>query len=207
MQERIEPKIPAMSLEAYKLLEEACDKPAEWDQLTPRMQQVYVVRTSRDPWLTVSETAKAMGLTPSGISQCWKQLRYRCSVQPLDRGAPREQPSQAVLPSGRVATETLLRTIEPALHDIVKEMRDRGKIRKATLQQLAVSAGKLTDIRQVLSGEPTQIIAHEQRGNLLDLVGLLMTDMKRRGLSAHMDQRTGEIRFERNVTPKVEASS
>lgn len=190
-----------MSVEAFELLEGQAYKPPEYERLSQREKQTWVVRTSREPWLRAAETAKIMGLSTQSINTYWHNIRKKMQVQRIERGQPGGRAQDEVLPSGRVTPSQILPHVEQSILAITKETQDRKKIAQANLRDLAQAAGKLVEIRALLSGEPTQIVAHEQRSTLQEVGGWILEEIKRRGMDVRVDQRTNELRIERNVTP------
>jgi hypothetical protein len=60
---------------------------------------------------------------------------------------------------------------------------DKEKLKKATVQQLSISAGVLTDKVRLLKGEPTAIYRHEDVRKLDELGTALVKEFKRRGMA------------------------
>ncbi len=54
---------------------------------------------------------------------------------------------------------------------------------RASLRDKAVAAGIYIDKRQMLSGEPTHVISHEDRRKLPELILAFMKEAKRRGIA------------------------
>ena len=78
----------------------------------------------------------------------------------------------------RLCLELLDTNIEKALLYL-----DDFVLAGASAKDLAIVTGILLDKRQVLKGEPTQRISIEERGKLEDLIPMLISEAKRRGMA------------------------
>ena len=87
----------------------------------------------------------------------------------------------AVLLARSVKTRDLLALVSDRAHRILESI-DASDIDEATLRDKATSIGILIDKRQLLSGEPTQILSIPERGKLNDLVEIVVKEARRRGL-------------------------
>jgi len=150
-------EIAGMSQEAYELLESAFEKPPEWERLSPRERQIMVIRTHREPWLTAGETGKLMGLNPDYITAAWQRIRRKVSAL----ATPVRAQNSGVLESGRVPPHVLIAAAEQARLDHVRAMGSKSKVQKASVQHHASAIRELTNVIQIESGKPTQIVRHE----------------------------------------------
>ncbi len=81
----------------------------------------------------------------------------------------------------KVKTGDLVAVIEDRMSRLMDHL-DEDKMKAANVNSLAVAFGILTDKRQLLRGEPTSIIGHEDRLKLTELVPELIAEMKKRGM-------------------------
>jgi hypothetical protein len=77
---------------------------------------------------------------------------------------------------------------------MIIEAVDEEDIMAAGLRDKAVAYGILIDKRQLLSGEPTQILSFEERRHLDTIVPLLLREAQRRGLVIDVDPISSEVR-------------
>lgn len=78
-------------------------------------------------------------------------------------------------------TRELLRLLDDRAVKALEYMDDVA-FAEAPLRDLAVSLGILIEKRQLLRGEPTQILTVEERSNLNDLIPAIVKEAKRRGM-------------------------
>lgn len=200
--------LPKMTYEEWCLLEKRAAPSSEIKKaLAPREYQLYVIRKAENPPLTESEIVRRTGLKTANVKSVFADARkklpglsFRENMTANGGGRGRSQP----MASGRVSSEAFLRELEPAALKIARQLSNEQKIGKATLAQLGQTLRGIIEMRQILSGEPTQIIAHEQRGDALDMAKWLVSELQRRGMQVKgIDQRTGEPRIEKNITPST----
>lgn len=206
--ERKLPQIPNLSESEYdQMRRNVRFPPALSKALTPRQEQVFVIRMHQDNPLTLEQVSEKMGIGVTTVRSYWSDIRSRCKRLGIKLPDMRESGSaNSDIPTGRITTEGFLREIEPALFQIVHEMRDRCKVKEAKLRDLGSAARELVNIRALLSGEPTQIIAHEQREGMNEMAALIANELRRRGIAQNgFDPRTGEPIFEKSVTVDVES--
>jgi len=86
----------------------------------------------------------------------------------------------------RVTSDFLVKKIEDKL-PILLDAIDRDKVDKSTLRDIAVAFGVLAEKRQLLKGEPTQILTYEERKNLNSLGPALFRELKRRDMVIDVD--------------------
>jgi predicted transcriptional regulator len=90
-----------------------------------------------------------------------------------------------------VRTADLLNLVSTRAREILDSI-DEGDIAKATLKDKAIAAGIFIDKRQLLSGEPTQILSVEDRRKLDELLPMIVREAKRRGMTIDVDPVTQE---------------
>lgn len=90
-----------------------------------------------------------------------------------------------VLPPVSVEGFTTKRVLEEIEHRIMLVLRhvDPVSLSKANARELASVLNILVQNRQLLKGEPTQIVSAEDRRQIKDMIPALMAEAKRRGLT------------------------
>ena len=106
-------------------------------------------------------------------------------LAPVIREAPEDFDKSLVVddwdPNEKMTTDVLLDKMEQKL-SLVLHYMDRGKLEDATLGQLKEIFKVVFDRRQLLRGEPTQIVSNDDRRAMKELFPLLVKEAKRRGL-------------------------
>ena len=80
----------------------------------------------------------------------------------------------------KITTGLLLEKIEGKLN-MALDFLDEVVLSQASAKDLAIIIGILTEKRQLLSGEPTQILSVQERDHLDGLAGAMFAEMRRRG--------------------------
>ena len=127
----------------------------------------------------IDDVAKEAGLPTSAINS----LKKRLESQYL--------PVKAEI--GRVKTDVFLNLLDGRAKQILESI-DEMDIMQASLKDKVIASGILLEKRQLLSGEPTQIISSAERESLSDLIPALVHEAERRGLTIDVDPQTGETR-------------
>lgn len=122
---------------------------------------------AENPDETLSRLGEAVGLPEATVRAVKKRLESR--YQPVLEEVR------------RATTETLIESIERKLPMLLDGI-DKSKVEKSTLRDIAVAFGVLAEKRQLLKGEPTQILTYEERENLNDLAPQIIKEMERRGM-------------------------
>jgi hypothetical protein len=94
----------------------------------------------------------------------------------------------------KVKTADLLAMTSEKAKMIIDAIDDED-ILAAGLRDKAVAYGILIDKRQLLSGEPTQILSFEERRHLDQIVPLLLREAQRRGIVMDVDPISSEVRM------------
>jgi len=95
----------------------------------------------------------------------------------------------------RIKTPQLLKLIEDKLQMALEHM-DEYTFADANLRDLAVTFGILAEKRQLLKGEPTQILSINERSHMNELIPDLIKEAGRRGMTidvtpVHVDDKAG----------------
>jgi hypothetical protein len=121
-----------------------------------------------DPWHTLESAAQACGLDTNVAQAVVQRLRHRYT------------PVNAKL--REVQTKHLIALIEDRAL-MALEYMDEAAFAQANLRDLTIAMGVLLEKRQLLSGEPTQILSVEERRDLNEVLPLVMREAKRRGVT------------------------
>ena len=144
---------------------------------TPNAQTVEVkdpVGTAKaldvltDPFSSLRAAAKECGFPRSTMQQLERRMKAR--YKPLDE-ALRE-----------VKERELLQLLEDRASRALQYLDD-FVMAGASAKDLAITAGVLIDKRQLLLGQPTQILSNTDRKDLEDLMPRLYAEAKRRGIT------------------------
>ncbi len=133
--------------------------------ITPENRAEVLDRAS-DPWGNLMKAAKSCGLNPSATE---KLIRRMQKFDPVIKAAR------------QIKTEHLQEMLDEKAYLALAHM-DEVTFAKADLATLGKTAGVLIDKRQLLRGEPTQIMGHNDRKKLDDIAGLLLKEAQRRGV-------------------------
>lgn len=82
----------------------------------------------------------------------------------------------------QIGTNEILKTIEEEVH-LISSYIDDKVVAEASLRDLALAKTALLEKRQLLKGEPTQIITDGDRKKLHEYLPSLMAEMQRRGIT------------------------
>lgn len=129
------------------------------------------------PFASLEAAAKKVGLPESVLKALKGRLRAR--FQPLNQEL-REQTTKGFLAQ-------MEDRLDRALHYL-----DDYVLSAASAKDLAVVIGILTEKRQLLRGEPTQILSTEERQTLNVLIPVVIREAQRRGIT--IDMAEGEVR-------------
>lgn len=130
---------------------------------------------------TMAELAAESGLSETAVQSFLSALKRR--GVPLWRAL------------GEVSRKETQELFEMRAHEILLAITDRD-IEKASLQQKMTSAAIAIDKATLLSGQPTQIVSIQQLDNLDTLAGMVMNEMRRRGVEWHENPETGEVQVQ-----------
>lgn len=120
-----------------------------------------------NPLVSVNEAAARCGLPHGTAYRLLKRLRTKY--------AP------VVEATRKVTTDTLLESLGNVAQKIIDSI-DPLDIEEASLKDKTIAFGILVDKRQLLSGQPTQILSVEERRNLDQLLPALIAEAEKRGL-------------------------
>lgn len=130
-------------------------------------QLADVMLEGSEPFQTMLASAKKLGLKERTIQRLVQRLRAQ--YQPVLSELRKFEKNQ------------FLELLEDRAHRAL-EYLDDYKLSEASAKDLAILVGILLEKRQLLRGEPTQIISFEERKSLGELIPLLIKEAKKRGL-------------------------
>ena len=172
------------------------DLGGELNKLTPLQQRIYAIRMSEKPPLSARVTAEKMGIAYGTVSYHWTQIRTKLGRDPLiefkEKGEVTGSGYEDFERLRNVSPDTIGKLTDMRLEAILRAI-DTDRIASATLSELGSAAEKIARIRQLIRGEPTQILRVEQRDNLHKLWPQMLKELKRRGMSMEIDG-SGEVR-------------
>lgn len=142
-------------------------KTSKWMEKEPGKAAQLIALAAEDPEATIKRLAKDCGLTPYATGAILQQMRTRW--QPISEEIE------------RVTTTSLVALIEEKLPILLKAIT-QGKAERATVKDLAFAFSVLAEKRQLLKGEPTQIMTYEERKNINHLLPDVLKEAQRRGL-------------------------
>jgi len=149
-----------------------------------------ILAADGDPMATLKAAAKATGLSQNVFEGL--VTRLRAQYQPVVRELE------------NIHTGQLLRQLETKAN-MALEYLDDYALAQSSAKDLAIIVGILLEKRQLLRGEPTQIISMEERQGLDELTQQLVKDARRRGLTIDMtaeDVKVLEPSQERATRPR-----
>jgi len=127
-----------------------------------------------DPFLSFEAAAKESGLNPSVYKSLMKRLKAKHNVA-IDRAK-------------EMSTAQLLVQINQKIAMVLDHI-DPFVLADASFKDLAIGLGILTEKRQLLSGEPTQILSMTERQEMKDILPEFIREVTRRGIT--IDQNDG----------------
>jgi len=144
-------------------------------ELSPRQKQVYDLRNKG---LAFHAIGTSLGITTSTARAFHARARQRMAANSkLER--PRFLDIDLPIPTNPQEMAEVCE--ETAAHILVS--MNRESIQGATLAQKARAFNDLIHNSRLLKGEATQIISHEDRRQLKDLIPAMLLEAKRRGIT------------------------
>ena len=142
-------------------------KPTLTEQAKPE-QAAALMDAATDPFANIARAIKESGLPQSTGEAFLRRLRVRYGKVP-----------QLVR---NLKTQDIIRKLNERI-ELALEYMDEKVIAEASFRDLAMGTSALLEKRQLLSGEPTQILSDLERKNLHELMPLLIVEAKRRGIT------------------------
>ncbi len=129
----------------------------------------FFVQFSEDPEQNIQALARRCGIPGEAAKHIVKRLRSR--YMPV------------VAEVQKVSTKSILAQMDEALPLLLAKMKDTDLINNSALREIAVAVGVLVEKRQLLRGEPTQIMTLEERKSMKELTPALISEMEKRSLT------------------------
>lgn len=121
-----------------------------------------------DPYMKIEDAMKASGLPQSTVTAIMKRLRAKYNNVGVE--------------VKNLQTRELSDLIGKKIHLMLQYLDDKV-VADASARDLAMGIAQLTEKRQLLRGEPTQIISDHERSKLNELLPALMREASRRGVT------------------------
>lgn len=181
---------------------------ADLIKLSPAEQRLYALRMATNPPRPLRECATMLGKGLTTLEKSWKNVKAKLGRDPLI-----EWKQKGVIGTGGADDFERLRNVSPdtmiKLLDMRIEAMARGitkeKIAAASLKELTGGIRESVNARQLLKGEPTQILQVNQRENLRRLFPLAVKELHRRGLTLEMGAGGMKVVQQLDVTPEPAA--
>ncbi len=180
---------------------EPVKRTANMKEVTDPAAVAVVFDAATEPWVnTLTSIAEEAGLNTSTTRAIVKRLR-------------RDHPTMLAHVRG-IKTKDILAAIEEKLA-LGLDALTKEKMDEASARDLAVVISILVEKRQLLRGEPTQILSMEERKHMSDILPMLLKEAERRGMTIEGDyeaveagaqpvlaQPVGEFDGELDATPR-----
>ena len=147
-----------------------------WGELTESQQNTYRTRMSRDPALSMTETATRLGVKPKTIINHWRTLR---SVLGLPILTNRKPVTELTVAPEEATNADLARMMRRRLNEILISM-GANDLKEAKLRDKAYAITQLVQQSQVLLEKPTSIHRMEDHRKLEEVSKMLLEEVKRR---------------------------
>lgn len=132
----------------------------------------FLIEYATDPEQNITALAEACGLPVSSARHIIQRLQGK--YQPV---------TEAVR---AMTTDSLIKQIESKLPMLLDGITKK-KVDDAPIREIAVAFGVLAEKRQLLKGEPTQILTYEERSNLNKVAPAIIKEMERRGMTIDVE--------------------
>lgn len=126
-----------------------------------------VIDAVTDPFATIEGAARKSGLHPATTNHLVKRLK--ANYKPLNDELVKFKKNDLLM----LLDDRIARTLQQL---------DEKEIATANAYQKTLIFAILFDKAQLLRGEPTQIVSHEQRQKIDELLPLLVDEARRRGV-------------------------
>lgn len=147
--------------------------PRSLENINPEKFADFLVQFAEDPECNIAALGRRCGMSKQASHLIVKRLqtRYLPVLKEVEK----------------VTTKTLLGKMDVALPLLLDKMGDEELINNSALREIAVSVGVLVEKRQLLLGEPTQIMTVEERRSMKELTPALIDEMKKRSLTVDVE--------------------
>ena len=145
----------------------AARPPRSLENTDPEKFADFFVQFAEDPECNVAALAKRCDMSRQAAHLIVKRLgtRYLPVLQEVEK----------------VSTKTILKQIDEALPLALARMADKDFVATAKYKELAFGVGVMVDKRQLMRGEPTQIMTFEERKSMKELEHEIFGELRKRG--------------------------
>lgn len=173
-------------------------------QLPPKLRQLYECRMSVTPPRTARDCAILLEKNIQTIHNQWKLIRGMLGYDPLaeakklgqvHRGGSSAAGGEEKLVA--VNPEVLARHLEMRALAMLKGITAE-KIQNTGVGELSRGVKEMISMRQLLRGEPTQILSTNQRAKLFEIMPAIVKELARRGNHIEIGP-SGEMRMTKQV--------
>ncbi len=130
-----------------------------------------IITAHADPFDKLVQAAEACGMPSRTASRIVQRLKTRY--------LPVKEATE------EITTRSLQRMLDDRAHMALAYMDDKV-FAEANLRDLSIALGILLEKRQLLKGEPTQILSVGERKNMNDLLPEIVAEAQRRGMTIDM---------------------
>ncbi len=148
------------------------------EDLHPEKAAAVIEAIAHDPDLSIKHLAEVCGLPSTTTEQLINRLHT--DYQPVVEGLR------------QVSTSSIIAKLEHVT-DLVLESLDWNDIKGAPVKDRAILMGIAIEKRQLLRGEPTQILTFEERKKLDELLPAVLREAKRRGMTLDLTPDSVEV--------------
>ena len=168
-------------------------KPAKFENLTEKQRRVVSLRDDRG--FKLSEIAEELNMDVGNVGHCYA----RAQAKMLQAGPPPTQELQEACDAalaairGKIDDKVLsAASAEISYMALWRLAHDPQIWNRASVKDLAAVAGMMVDKRQLLRGEPTQVIKIQDIRKLDEMAKALHEEMERRGLLVDVTPEAGD---------------
>lgn len=146
-------------------------------ELSPRQKEVYDLRAEGASFEIIG---KRLGISESSARVFFMRARKRMDAAPVT-----DPVTEPVTVTGTLIStnpQSMAQECESKAAMILNHINEK-KVKGATIQQCARAFSDLIQNSRLLKGEATQIISHEDRRKLKELIPAMIKEAKRRGIT------------------------
>jgi DNA-binding CsgD family transcriptional regulator len=160
-------------------------------KLTPAEIRLYTTRMSTNPPMTYRDVAFILKVSPNTVASNWSKLKAKIGFDPLQQAKEEGLNGDR----GEDADFVRLRNVSPDTFSKLIEVNAEKGLRMLTKNWDRVPPEKipgmirdLINSRQVIRGEPTQILRVDQRQTLAKMLPAMLKEAAKRGMSFELGE-------------------
>jgi len=162
--------------------------PDDIEKLPMRLRNLYQIRLETEPVRTIPQCARMLGIKPGTAQTYWTEIKKCLGKNPVaGRKTASNAKTQAQLEQERelalmkaVAPKTMAELLNQKARILLEHITDK-RAAQATVSELARAAQNLIQSRNLILGEPTQILRVEDRRHLHELLPAMLEEARQRG--------------------------